>query len=97
MNTSLQRRLKVLEADAARVEIAPPLIIIRIVSPGHMDDEPTCARIGDEVLMRSPGETADDFTGRAKAEALRQRTAGGGLALVRLDTERLDGEGRATT
>lgn len=86
MNTSLQRRLKVLEADAARVEIAPPLIIIRIVSPGHMDDEPTCARIGDEVLMRSPGETVNDFTGRAKAEALRRQAVSGGVAVVRLDT-----------
>lgn len=97
MYTSLQRRLKVLEADAARVEIAPPLFIIRIVSPGHLHDEPTRARIGDRVLMRSPDEAVDDFEGRAKAEALRQRTAGGGLALVRLDTERLDGEERGAT
>ena len=86
MTAVFKRRLEALEACAARVEIVPPLFIIRIVSPGHLDDEPTCARIGDEVLMRSPDEAVDDFEGRAKAVALRQQSVSGGLALVRLDT-----------
>lgn len=86
MNTAIERRLLALESEAARVDPEPIMFIIRIVSPGHLDDEPTCARIGDEVLMRSPGETADDFTGRAKAEALRRQAISGGVAVVRLDT-----------
>lgn len=85
MDTSLRRRLEALEACTSRVEIAAPLFIVRIVSPGHLDDEPTRACIGDEVLMRSPDEAVDDFEGWAKVEALRQRSVSGGLALVRLD------------
>ena len=62
------------------------MIIIRIVSPGHMDDEPIHAHIGDTVLMRSPDEAVEDFEGRAKAVALRQRVGRGSVPLVRLDT-----------
>lgn len=85
MNAANKRRLEALEAAAAYVETAPRVFIVRLVSPGHLDDEPIRARIGDEVLMRSPDEAVEDFEGRAKAEALRQRSVSGGLALVRLD------------
>ena len=86
MTAAIQRRLEALEARAARVDPEPIVFIIRLVSPGHLDDEPIHARIGDEVLMRSPGEAVDDFTGRAKAEALRQRVGCGSTPLVLMNS-----------
>ena len=86
MTAAIQRRLVALEAAAGHVDSAPVVLIVRFVAPGHVDDEPTCARIGDDVLMRSPGETGDDFTSRARAEALRQRVGRGPVPLVLLNS-----------
>ena len=88
MTAAIQRRLEALEARVDHVDSAPPVLIVRFVAPGHVDDEPTCARIGAEVLTRLPDETVDDFTGRAKAEALRQRV---GLVLLNMSDDLAQG------
>ena len=86
MTATVERRLEALEARAAHVDPEPIVFIIRFVSPGHLDDEPIHARIGEEVLMRSPGEAVDDFTGRARAEALRQRVGRRSIPLVLMNS-----------
>ena len=77
MNAVMKRRLDALEHCAARNEDDPPLFVVLLRfsgSPDRLDNESTCARIGDEVLTRELGESVVDFERRAKAEAWRQRS-----------------------
>ena len=88
MSAATKRRLEALEAGAARIEDDPPLFVelLRFSdSPDRLDDGPTGARIGDEVLTRAIGESVVDFEGHAQAEASRQRgkgTASGRLVVM---------------
>ena len=84
--TTTIRRLDALEARSAGAgDSDPPVLFIRWVGVGGVDEQPTRARIGDTVLTRGALEDDADLMARAGAEARRQRSAGECGPLVFLD------------
>ena len=77
----IRRRLAVLEAPGAGQDDGLILWVQRVVI-GMEDEEPTQARVGDEVLNRHHNESEAEFVERATVEVLRLPIQGPGSVRV---------------
>jgi hypothetical protein len=86
---NLDNRLSKLEAKMEAVE-DQMVIIVDFVNADRSRDPVAAYRNGDQIINRNPGESDNDFTERAKNEALASRPPGSlnGTALIPVEPER---------
>ena len=78
---SLEKRLAALESSDGAGDDRLTIIIRRLVSPGHLDNEvQRLTGAAGQIWTRQPGESEQDLTDRAVREV--KRNAGGAAQLI---------------